>query len=274
MTKLKKGELVTVEYEGREFQVIVIDPNGLGKEQPLLGFGFNMMEKHGGLPQPTSSKWLLEGDYGEEARKLETPTGKTFDVITIKGENQNDYFVIEISDWVVIAGEALKAKGKRKISDSTKNKLIDFLTWFATKGLYAEAYVALKGLYTAKDSRSLSSWMMARIEGKIRRNKYTDFLQSQGCEGFGYATWTNYIYEGLFGKTAREMKQLWSVVEGSKTVARNYISEEDGLKAVAHCENLTVEMFVEDLKEAHDDAISNSLRKFKSTIDKLDRNSY
>lgn len=269
MSKLRKGQLLTVEYEAREFELIVIDPNGLGKEQPSLGFGLNMMEKHGGLPQPTSSKWLKEGDYGNGNKKLETPTGKTFDVITVKGENNNDYYVIEISDWVTIAGEALKAKGKRKVSDSTKIKLIDFLTWFATKGLYAEAYVVLKGVYTAKDSRSLSSWMMTRLEGKIKRNKYTDFLQAQGCEGIDYATWTNYIYEGLFEKTAREMKQLWSVVEGNKNIARNHVSEEDGLKAIAHCENLTVELFIDDLKEAHDDAISNARRKFWPVINKL-----
>lgn len=217
----------------------------------------------------TTPPSLVEGDYINSDRSLETPTGETFRVITVKGENNNDYFVIEISDWVAIAGEALKAKGRRKVSDSTKNKLIDFLTWFTTKGLYAEAYVALKGVYTAKDSRSLSSWMMTRLEGKIRRNKYTDFLQAQGCEGYDYGNWTNYIYEGLFGKTAREMKQFWKVVEGTKTIARNYIAEEDGLKAVAHCENLTVELFVDDLREAHDDAISNTLRKFSAVLKKL-----
>ena len=269
MSQYKKGQLVAVEYEGREFEVIVINPNGLGKDQPSLGFGFNMMEKHGGLPQPTSSKWLVEGDYGNKDRKLKTPTEKTFNVITVKGENKNDYYAIEISDWVAIAGEALRGKGKRKVSDSTKEKLIDFLMWFATKGLYAEAYVVLKGVYTARDSRSLSSWMMARLEGKVKRNKYTDFLQAQGCKGVDYAIWTNYIYEGLFGKTATEMKQLWNVVEGNQHIARNYVSEEDGLKAISHCENLTVELFINDLKEAHDDAISNSRQKFVSAINKL-----
>lgn len=178
------------------------------------------------------------------------------------GIDKNDNLILEVSDWVAVAGEALKAKGNKKVSDSTRDKLIDFLTWFATKGLYAEAYVALKGVYTYEDSRSVSNWMMVRLAGKIMRNKYTDFLQKQGCEGFDYAIWTNYIYEGLFGKTAREMKQLWEVVEGTKVIARNYIRKEEGLKAVAHCENLVVELFIDDLKEAHDDAISNALRKF------------
>lgn len=276
MDKIKKGQRITVSYEEREFEVIVIDPNGLGKDQPSLGFGFNMMEKYGGIKQQTLSDWVtkesrFEGDRNKEINILKPPSGNSYKVTEIIGDDKNIYQVIEISDWVTVAGDVLKKPGK--IRKGTKDALIDFLTWFATKGLYAEAYVALKGLYTAKDSRSLSSWMMARLEGKIRRNKYTDFLQAQGCEGYDYGNWTNYIYEGLFGKTATEMKQLWSVVEGTKTIARNYISEDDGLKAVAHCENLTVELFVDELKEAHDDAISNTIRKFASTLKKLNSQS-
>ena len=49
----------------------------------------NMMEKHGGLPQPTSSKWIKEGDSTNEDKILETPTGKTFRVIMIKGIRAN-----------------------------------------------------------------------------------------------------------------------------------------------------------------------------------------
>lgn len=267
--KVKKGQRVTVTYEDREFDVIVIDPNGLGDDQPSLGFGFRMMEKHGGLPQTTSSKWLIEGDYGKGFQCLEVPTGKQFRVIMVRGEDNNEYSVLEISEWVAVAGEALKAKGKRKVSDSTKEKLIDFLTWFAIKGLYAECYVALKGVYTKRDSRSVSKWMMARLKGKVKRNKYTDFLKEQGCEGYDYANWTNYIYEKLFGKTAREMKQYWEVVEGVKSIARNYISEEDGLKAVAYCENQVVELFIDDLRDAHDDAILFTSRKFASTLKRL-----
>ena len=269
MSDIKKGQRIKVTYEDREFEVIVIDPHGLGKDQPSLGFGFNMMDKHSGLPQSTASGWVKKGNRANEGKCLEVSKGKTFRVIEEKGFDRNEYSILEISDWVSVVGEALKLKGKRKLSDSTKDKLIDFLTWFATKGLYAEAYTVLKGVYTARDSRSLSSWMMARLEGKIKRNKYTDFLQAQGCEGIDYAIWTNYIYEGLFGKTAREMKQLWSVVEGAKQIARNYVSEEDGLRAIAHCENLTVELFIDDLKEAHDDAISNSRRKFSSVTDRM-----
>lgn len=260
--KVKSGQRITVTYESRNFEVIVIDPNGLGEGQPSLGFGLSMMDKHGGLPQGTSSGWITEGHRANEGKILESPIGNTFRVIELIGLDGNLYTILEVSDWVTVAGDALKAKGKKKLGDSTRDKLIDFLTWFATKGLYADAYVVLKGEYTPKDSRSVSNWMLVRLAGKIKRSKYTDFLQNQGCQGFDYATWTNYIYEGLFNKTAKEMKQLWKVVEGTKAIARNYIHEEEGLKAVAHCENLVVELFINDLKEAHDQAISNALRKF------------
>lgn len=266
---VKKGQRITVTYEDREFEVIVIDPNGLGKDQPSLGFGQNMMEKHGGLPQSTSGTWISKGNREQGNKTLKTPTQKEFRVIEVLGIDNNIYTVLEISDWVAVAIEALKAKGKNKISDAVRDKLLDFLGWFAVKGLYADAYTQLKGNYNKRDSRAVSNWMMARLEGKVKRNKYTDFLKEQGCKSMDYAFWTNYVYEGLFGKTAKEMKQLWSVVEGNNHIARNYISEEDGLKAVAYCENQVVELHIEDLRDSHDDAIYFARRKFKDVLESL-----
>ena len=269
MSKVKKGQRIAVTYEEREFEVIVIDPDGLGKDQPSLGFGQNMMEKHGGLPQPTSSKWIKEGDSVNEEKRLETPTGKNFRVITVTSLDNNIYQVIEVSDWVSIAIEALRGKGRNKLSDSVRDKLLDFLGWFAVKGLYADAYVELKDVYTARDKRALSNWMMARLDGKIKRNKYTDFLQSLNPIRKDYGYWTNYIYEGLFNKTASEMKQLWDVVEGTKSIARNYVSKEEGLKAIAYCENQVVELHIEDLRDSHDDAIYFTRRKFQKFLPDL-----
>ena len=262
---VKRGQIVSLQYESREFEVIVIDPNGLGENQPSIGFGFRMIEKHAGLPEQTLSNWVTEEsgiqvDPNTAQKSLKTPSGNTYKLTQMLGLDNKPYYVLEVSEWVSLAADVLKKSGK--VRKPTKDKLIEFLTWFATKGLYAEAYVSLKGNYTARDSRSVSNWMLVRNAGKIKRNKYTDFLKEQGCEGYEYANWTNYVYEGLFGKTAKEMKQFWQVIEGTKRIARNYISEEEGLKAVAHCENLAVELFVDDLREAHDDAISNAKRKF------------
>ena len=60
MSQYTKGQLVTIEFEGREFQVIVVDPNGLGKDQPSVGFGFRLMEKYAGIKEQTLSDWTTE----------------------------------------------------------------------------------------------------------------------------------------------------------------------------------------------------------------------
>ena len=55
---VRRGQLVDLEYEDREFKVIVIDPSGLGPNQPSVGFGFRQMERTGGLPASTTENWL------------------------------------------------------------------------------------------------------------------------------------------------------------------------------------------------------------------------
>jgi hypothetical protein len=54
---IEKGSIVTLRYEGRDFQVVVIDPNGLGEDQASVGFGFRMIEKNAGIPASTLSTW-------------------------------------------------------------------------------------------------------------------------------------------------------------------------------------------------------------------------
>ena len=159
---IKPGQLITLEFEDREFEVIVIDPNGLGHGQPSVGFGLAMMERHGGLPTTTAGNWV-QGFPNTPEECLKAPSGKTFRVSRILGEDNNQYVVFEVSDWVSLAADVLKAKGK--VKKSTLDKLIDFLTWFAVKGFYAEAYAKLKGAYTEADSRAVLAWMKARLEG-------------------------------------------------------------------------------------------------------------
>ena len=264
---VKKGQKVPLTYENREFQAVVIDPHGLGRNQPSVGFGFNMMAEYGGLPSSTSSKWLKKGVHANQKSMLETPSGKLFEVFTIEVDGQ-DSLVIEISDWVSIAADAAKTTGKRQVAAKTRRALIDFLSWFAVKGFYADAYAQLKGQYTEADSRSVSAWMQARLAGISRRNRYTRFLQEQGCEEwFEYANWTNYVYQGLFGMDKKTMVQTWDLVEGSKRIGRNYIPKIEGLQAVEYCEKQVVELFHESLQQAHDDAIQFAKRKFKLKFD-------
>jgi hypothetical protein len=262
--RICRGQLIKLNFEGREFEAIVIDPHGLGKNQPSIGFGFTMMERHGGLPQATSSQWI-EGHPNTDNRWLKLPSGNTYGVIQILGEDRNEYSVIEVSDWVAIAVDVNKKPGK--VRKSTKDKLLDFLGWFAVKGFYADAYAVLKGSYTEADSRAVSAWMQARLAGITRRNRYTKFLQEQGCqEWYEYANWTDYVYLGLFGMKKREMVEVWELVEGNKNIGRNYIPEVEGLEAVAYCENQVVELFHANLRQAHDDAIAFAKRKFKLLI--------
>jgi hypothetical protein len=263
---IKQGQLIKLIFEGREFEVIVIDPNGLGKGLPSVGFGFRMMEKYGGLPEQTLSNWLtkesgFEGDPNNEVLELEPPSRNRFRVTQISGTDKNQYIVVEASDWVALVIDVLKKPGK--LRPATLSKLLDFLGWFAVKGFYAETYTMLKGVYTAKDSRILSAWMEARLIGKRKRNKYTDFLQEQGIQGQDYAYWTDYVYLALFNMPAWQMKRVWQVKEGDSSIGRNHIPEIEGLEAVAYCENQVIELFHQDLQQAHDDAINYAKKKFK-----------
>ena len=66
---MKSGDRITLVYEGKEFDVIIIDPDGLGKDQPSVGFGFNMMERYAGIPQSTLSTWVYR-ESEEKSLKL------------------------------------------------------------------------------------------------------------------------------------------------------------------------------------------------------------
>lgn len=254
---IKKGSLITLAYEGREFEVVVIDPDGLGKDQPSVGFGFRMGERYAGIPNNTLSGWVL-GSGSNRALKL--PSGKEFRVLDITASDGNIYSVIEASDWFAMAIDLLINPGRT--GKGIRAKLGDFLQWFAVKGFYAEAYVAFKGVYTTKDSRATTQWLEARQLGVPIRKLYTDLLQSEGCSTFDYANWTNRIYQGLFGMPAGEMKKQWELMSGNARVARNYIPEALGLDAVRYCEDMVVRMFVGDLTETHDLAINLTKRRY------------
>lgn len=78
----------------------------------ITGFGYNMMEEHGGLPQSTVTDWRVTGEEGETY--LKDPKGSTFRVTGVKGLDGNTYSVIEVSQWVAIAAEAIKKSGVKK----------------------------------------------------------------------------------------------------------------------------------------------------------------
>lgn len=257
MAGIERGQRITLSYEGREFDVIVIDPDGLGKDQPSVGFGFRMAERYVGIPNDTLSRWVLESEL---EKLMELPSGRTFRVLDIPGNDGNTYSVVEASEWFAVAIDVLINPGRT--GKGIRAKLGDFLQWFGVKGFYAEAYVALKGTYTDRDSRATTVWLESRQLGIPVRKLYTDLLQSEGCQPWDYANWTNFVYQGLFAMPANEMRQVWQLMEGNSKIARNYIPKAEGLDAVRYCEDMVVRMFVDDLQEAHEAAIKLTRRKF------------
>ena len=262
-SNVKTGQLITLKFENREFRAIVIDPNGLGKGQPSVGLGMRGMERYAGVSQSTLGDWTVTGNNG--AKHLKLPSGKLIRVTRILGLDGNIYDAVEASDWFNLAIDLIRNPGKT--SKSLKNKLLDFIEWFVVKGFYAECYTILKGVYSAKDSRATSAWLNARQSGKYCRHQYTDTLCAAGVEGEGYGRWTNYIYQDLFGLTAKQIKQEWDLVRGSKKVARNYIEEVTGLEAVAFVEEMTVKMFDGNLADAHFTAIGLAKKKYHINFD-------
>lgn len=262
---IKTGTIVKVEFEDREIEAIVIDPDGLGRGQPSIGLGFRMAEKYMGLKHNTLSDWTtvesgFVGGRTNETKSLKAPSGNAFRVVEIHGLDGNTYKVIEAADWVRLTMDVLKHPGRT--GKATKNKLIDFLGWFAVKGFYADAYTVIKGQYTAKDTRAVSQWFQSRVAGMKQRKRYTDFLQAQGCHDRDYAKWTNYVYIGLFGMPKAKMIETWELIEGDGDIGRNYIPEAIGLDAVAYCEQLVVDLHYHDLQQAHDDSINFTKKRF------------
>ena len=166
---------------------------------------------------------------------------------------------VEVSDWFDLSLDTLLTPGKTR--KPTREQISEFVRWFAVKGFYAEAFAALKGTYSQKDSRATSRWLRQRESGKPVRKTYTDLLSDLGVHNTTYGRLTNRIYKGLFGLEAVEMKQQWLLMAGDPKIARNYISEERGIEAVKYCEDMVVRMYIDDLEEAHRDAIALTVRK-------------
>jgi hypothetical protein len=196
----------------------------------------------------------------EGVRQLKLPSGKTFRVSEISGEDGNTYSVIEASDWVELARDWAKEPGK--LRKPARDGLIDFLAWFAAEGIYAQAYTFLKRTYTRQDDEVLRQWLMTREAGKTYREDWTWEVRGKDLEG-RYSYWTNYVYQGLFGMTAAQMKETWEApIAGSRRIARNYNRQAIGLEAVAYCEKMVSHLDLDDLYEAHEEAIGLSKNKF------------
>ena len=50
---LEAGQLVPIEFRGRQFDAIIIDPDGLGAGKPTVGIGYRGMSRHTDVPAQT-----------------------------------------------------------------------------------------------------------------------------------------------------------------------------------------------------------------------------
>ncbi|MBE9064485.1 hypothetical protein [cf. Phormidesmis sp. LEGE 11477] len=271
---LETGQLLPLSFLGREFTVVVIDPNGLGPGKPTVGIGLRGMSRHTNMPVSTLVRRVIEVAADEEAedtleagKYLKLPSGKLFKITPVEANDGNTYQVIEAADWVELSKEWAKKPGR--LGTETKNGLIDFLGWFAAEGFYAAAYTVLKRTYTYEDSQRIQQWLVSREAGKPARKDWAWAISEQGGNNpFKYGKWTNYVYKGLFGMDAAEMKKAWEApMSGSKHIARNYIPESIGLEMVGFCEKMVAVMEFEDLERAHDEAIRLTQIKFQQKLD-------
>lgn len=255
--EFRVGQIIPLYYKNREMQALIIDPNGLGDGKPTIGLGFRGMDRHIGVPQQTLSDRVTEIEGG---KYLKLPSGNTFRVTEIIGEDGNRYLLVEASDWVELARDWAKNPGK--LRKPAREGLIDFLAWFAAEGIYAQAYTFLKRTFTREDDEVFRQWLSSREAGKPYRAEWGWEIKGKDPQGrYGY--WTNYVYRGLFGMDAAEMKQTWeSPVSGSKRIARNYIPQSVGLEAVAYCEKLVAMLDLDDLEAAHKESIRLTRIKF------------
>ena len=268
---IEAGQIIPIKFRDREFRAIVIDPDGLGYNRPTIGLGYRSMSRHTDVPLTTLVKRVIEltdenEDSESKGKFLKLPSGKLFKVIQILGNDNNTYQVIEATDWVELARDWAKKPGK--LGTKAKNGLIDFLAWFAAEGLYAEAYTFLKETYTREDSERIQQWLVARQAGKPARKDWAYAISEQGGNSpYKYGRWTNYVYRGLFGMDAAEIKKIWEApISGSRHIARNYIPETVGLEMVEYCEKLVSVFELDDLEEAHDEAIRMTQKKFRQRL--------
>ena len=255
--QFRAGQIIPLRYKSRELRAIIIDPNGLGEGRPTIGLGFRGMDRHIGIPRQTLSDRVSEID-GVKCLKL--PSGNTFGVSEIDGEDGNRYLLVEAADWVALARDWAKNPGK--LRKPAREGLIDFLAWFAAEGIYAQAYTILKRAFTYEDDQRVQNWIMSRESGKPARREWGFEVQDKDPRGrYGY--WTNYVYRGLFGMDAATMKEVWETpVSGSDRIARNYIPQTAGLEAVAYCEKMVAQLDLDDIEQAHDLAIHATRIKF------------
>lgn len=88
-----------------------------------------LLTRYAGIPQSTLTNWVTDS---EGSKVLKLPSGKLLRVTDILGIDANIYSVVEATDWFELAVDLLVNPGRT--AKGLKQKLGDFLRWFAVKG--------------------------------------------------------------------------------------------------------------------------------------------
>lgn len=304
--ELQVGQRVNLNYKGRKFEAVIINPHAFGKNKPSMGVNFRMAGEHSGISSSKLTGWTHNtlnrnpDDFSETdiVRYLELPVSKKrgskkrgsknrftihylpfdendrklgYDNLTIKRDQNHAQNVIEVSEFIDLCFEVLSNEDI-ELAAEKKEQIADFLKWFAIEGFYAQAYSIIRGAYTKADSEELHQWLEARLRNKSERLPYARFIaETRETPAF----WTDYTYLNLFGKIASEMRKEWATIEGTPSIARNHIPEALGLEVVGYVERMMTEFYVDptpgqqvydNLRKAHDQAIEIAQRKFKLPI--------
>lgn len=90
----------------------------------------------------------------------------------------------------------------------------------------------------------LADWREKRESGKLVRHEFTDMVKEYTAQKHPerqyplYAKYTDLIYSGLFGTTAKNLRQL-PVVDGVKIIGRNHLPATVEIEGVAMAEDWT-----------------------------------
>lgn len=82
----------------------------------------------------------------------------------VLAEDNNEYLLIEASDWVTIAKDEAKDQGK--LRKPARDGLIDFLGWYAAQGIYTQAYTIIRKVYTPEDSKAIQNWILDAAQSR------------------------------------------------------------------------------------------------------------
>ena len=80
---LETGQLVPINFKGRTFNAVVIDPNGLGDGRPTVGIGYRGMSRHTDVPAQTFVDRVSEIEGGKHPQ---APLWKDFQGVRDSGE--------------------------------------------------------------------------------------------------------------------------------------------------------------------------------------------